>query len=263
MGNWPHSPLIRITSGSLRGVPLLGALAASAGLAASGESFKYQIIRGPGAGSLIRRDDPGSGSILAWEEVVPVPATYLESLRTEFRGAELSERRRATLLRVTSFLRPPAQSPLERAVARVEALLEGSRTLLDTSPDMYLSRLLRSLSALQEVEHGPRPQEAEALATIVRICVQWLAEIASPRSRYDGQGESGILAEVRARVESDPDVGRFLAMTELAGDAADWIDGARESGMGPEELFVRLSEPVLSIAHYALALLAKCLEGGE
>lgn len=87
MSDWPSSPLIRITAGSLGGVPIHGALAASAGLAAIGSSFKYQIIQGPGTGGLIRRDDPDSGSILAWEDVVPVPAADLEDLRTEFRGA--------------------------------------------------------------------------------------------------------------------------------------------------------------------------------
>lgn len=37
MGDWPSIPLIRIISGKLRGVPLHGALAASAGLAAAGD----------------------------------------------------------------------------------------------------------------------------------------------------------------------------------------------------------------------------------
>lgn len=263
MSDWPSSPLIRITSGNLRGVPLHGALAASAGLAAVGTDFKYQIIQGPGTGHLLRSNDPDSGSIRAWEDVVPVPAADLKRLRDEFRGAVISERRLSALLKVTSALKSLEPAPLDLAVTRVNTLLDSPRTLLDTSPDRYLSCLLRSLSALQEVEHGPRPQEEEALATIVRICVQWLAEIAPPRSRYGEQGEPGILAEVGARVESDPDVGGFLAMTALAGDAADWIEGARESGRGPAELFVGLSEPVLIIAHYALALLAKSLEGGE
>ena len=109
MSDWPSSPLIRITSGSLWGrVPLQGALAASAGLAASGTSFKYQIIQGPGVGQLIRRDVPDSGSILSWEDVVPVPADDLRRLQGEFRGAAISERCLSALLKVTSALNPPS-----------------------------------------------------------------------------------------------------------------------------------------------------------
>lgn len=261
MSNWPSSPLIRITAGSLREVPLHGALAASEGLAASGSPLKYQIIQGPGAGSLIRRDDPDSGSILAWEDVIPVPAADLENLRTEFRGAAISERRLASLLRVTSTLmKPLAQSPLDRAVTAVEKLLEGPRTLLDTSSERYLARLLDALAAFQGVEYGPRPQVARALATIVCICIRWIVEIAPPGSQFFEHGESGVLAEVRALVEFDPAVGGFPVMVALAGDSATLIDEARETGEG---LADDLIEPVLAIGHYALALLAKSLEGGE
>lgn len=262
MSDWPTSPLIRITSGSLRGVPLHGALAASAGLAATGSSFKYQIIRGPGTGSLIRRDDPDSGSIVAWRDVVPVPVADLESLRAEFRGAPISERPLAALLRVTSSLKPPAPSPLDRAVPQVEKLLEGPRTLLDTSSERYLSLLLRSLATFQGVEHGSSPQAEQVLATIVRICIQWVAEVAAPGSQFAERGKSGALAEVRGRVESDPDVGGFLAMVVLAGDAAAWIYEDRETEEGRRRLANGLTETVLTIAHYALALLAKSLEGG-
>ena len=259
MSDWPSSPLIRITAGSLRGVPLHGALAASAGLAATGSSFKYQIIQGPGAGSLIRRDDPDSCRVLAWEDVIPVPVADLQTLRTEFRGASLSGRRLSALLQVTSTLEPPAPSPLDQAVARVSNLLEGPRTLLDTPPEGYLSQLSRSLLTLQEVEHGPGPQEEEVLATIVRICVRWVAEIAPPWSRYGEQGESGILAEVRARVESDPPVGGFLTMTALVGEAAALIYEARESEDGWRRLAEGLADTVLAIARCALASLAESL----
>lgn len=166
MIDWPSSPLIRVTSGSLREVPLHGALAASVGLAAHGTPFKYQIIRGPGSGNLLRRDDPDSGSILAWEDVAPVPVADLENLRAAFRGADISER-----------------------------------------------------------------------------------------------GKSGALAEVRGRVESDPAVGGFPAMAVLAGDAAAWIYEDRETEEGRRRLANGLTEPVLTIAHYALALLAKSLGG--
>lgn len=263
MSDWPSSPLIRITAGSLGGVPLHGALAASAGLAATGSSFKYQIIQGPGVGSLIRRDDPDSGSILAWEDAVPVPAADLQTLRTEFRGAHISERRLFALLRVTSTLKPQAPSPLDLAVTRVEQLLEGPKTLLDTSSEKYLALLLGAIATFQGVEYGPRPQAEQVLATIVRICIQWVAEVTPPGGRFDGLGESGALAEVRAQVESDPAVGGFPAMVALAGDAASWVDEARETEEGRRRLAGGLAEPVLTIAHYALSLLAKSLEGGE
>lgn len=263
MSDWPSSPLIRITAGSLGGVPLHGALAASAGLAATGSYFKYQIIQGPGVGGLIRRDDPDSGSIFAWEDVVPVPAADLENLRAEFRGASISERRLSALLRVTSSLGLSAPSPLDRAVAEVEALLEGPRTLPDTSSERYLALLLGALATFQGVEHGPRPQAEQVLATIVRICIQWVAEVAPPGSQFAERGESGALAEVRSRVESDPAIGGFPAMAALAGDSATWIDEASETEKGQRRLTNGLTGPVLTIAHYALALLAKSLEDGE
>lgn len=263
MSDWPSSPLIRILAGSLREVPLHGALAASAGLAASGSSFKYQIIQGPGVGSLIRRDDPDSGSILAWEDVIPVPAADLENLRTEFLGAALSERRRGALMQVTSTLKPPAPSSLDRAVARVEELLERPRTLLDTPSERYLARLLESLATFQAVEQGPRPQAEQVLATIVRICIQWVTEVTPPGSRSTEWSGSEVLAEVRARVEADPAIGGFPAMAVLAGYAAAWIDEARETEEGRRRLAKGLTEPVLTTAHYALARLAENLKDGE
>lgn len=263
MSDWPSSPLIRITSGNLRGVPLHGALAASAGLAAVGTDFKYQIIRGPGTGHLLCRNDPDTGSIRAWEDVEPVPVADLKRLRDEFQGAPSSERRLSALLKVTSVLKSLEPTPLDLAVTQVNSLLDGPRTLLDTSSDRYLSRLLRSLSTLQGVEHAPGPREEESLATIVCICVRWVAEIAPSWSRYAEQGESGILAEVRARVESDLAVGGFLTMAALAGEAAARIDEARESEEGRRRLAEGLAGPLLAIARCALALLARSLEDGE
>lgn len=263
MSDWPSSPLIRIIAGSLREVPLHGALAASVGLAETGSSFKYQIIQGPGTGSLIRRGDLASGSIIAWEDVVPVPVADLESLRAESRGADISERLLAALLRVTSILKPLPPSPLDRAVAQVEELLEGPRTLIDTSSERYLALLLGSLATLQGVERGPRPQAERDLATIVRICIQWVAEVAAPGSPFAESGESGVLAEVRARAESDPAVGGFPTMVALAGDVATRVDEARETREGRRRLANGVTEPVLTLAHYALAGLAECLEDGE
>lgn len=263
MSDWPSSHLVRITAGSLGEVPLHGALAASAGLAATGSSLKYQIIQGPGAGSLIIRDDPGSGSILSWEDVIPVPVADLKNLRNNFRGALISGRLLATLLKVTSALKSLEPSPLDLAVTLVNNLLDGPRTLLYVSSDRYLSLLLRYLSEFHEVECGPKPLARQSLTTIVSICVQWIAEVASTGSPYREGGEEEVLSEIRARVESNPSVGGFPAMVERAGDAAAMIAEAWETEAGRERLASGLLEPVLTIGHCALALLAKSLEDGE
>ena len=71
------------------------------------------------------------------------------------------------------------------------------------------------------------------------------------------------MVEVRARVESDPAVGGFTAMAGLAGTASEWLDEARETEEGRARLALGLTEPVLTIAHYALALVTKNLEEGE
>lgn len=262
MSDWPNSPLIRITSGSLwGGVPLHGALAASAGLPASGTSLKYQIIQGPGTGQLIRRDDPDSGSILSWEDVVPVPADALKLLRGEFRGAPLSENRLRALLQVTSCLAPGAASPLDQAVSAVEEALSGSMTSLDTSSDEYLALLLEALSNFQEFELGPVSSEKmRALSMIVRLCVEWVAEFSSADGSCAGQGALEALAEVRGRVESDPAIGGFPAMAALAGDAASLVDEARDIEESRQRLGRWLPEPLLTLAHYALALLAESLK---
>lgn len=265
MSDWPNSPLIRITSGSLRGmVPLNGALAASAGLAASGTAFKYRVIQGPGTGSLIRRDDPDSGSILSWKEVVPVPADDLRRLRGEFREVSLSENQLSALLQITACLDPEAASPLDQAVSAVEEALRGSMTSPDTSSEEYLAILLRALSNFQELELGPNsPEKARSLSEIVRICVEWVAEISSTDRSSTGWGALEALDEARRRVKSDPAIGGFPAMAALAGDAASWVDEARDIEEDRQRLGRWLPEPVLTLAHYALALLAECLEVGE
>lgn len=258
MLTWPGKPIIRIIRGREYGEPIDGSLAVR-----KDPGGTYLLVSGPRVHSSVDPACTRTDSIDEWEEVVPVPAADLERLRDEFRGAPLSERRLAALLEVTSSLKQPAPSPLDQAVARVSNLLEGPHTLLDTSPERYLSQLSRSLSTLQEIEHEPGPSEEEALATIVRICVRWVAEIAPPLSRYGEQGESGILAEVRARVESDPTVGGFLTMTTLVGEAAARIGEARESEEGRRRLAEGLTGSVLALAHCALARMARSLgEGG-
>ena len=257
MLNWPDKPLIRIIRGREYEEPIDGSLAVR-----EDPGGRYLLVSGPRAKNTVDPVRTRTDSIEEWEEVMVVPSASLKRLRDEFRGASLSERRLAALQEVTSSLKQHAPDPLDQAVARVSNLLEGPRTLLDTSPDEYLSQLLRSISTLQEVEHEPGPQEEEALATIARICVRWVAEIAPPWSRYGEQGESGILAEVRARVESDPAVGGFLTMTALAGEAAARIDEARESAEGQRRLADGLAGPLLALARCSLARMAQSLGGG-
>ena len=217
MSDWPDSPLIRVTSEGWRGVPLHGALAASAGLSASGTSLKYLIIQGPGTGQLMRRDDPDSGSIISWEEVVPVPADDLKLLRGEFRGASLSDNQLRALLQVTSCLAPKAASPLDQGVSAVEEALSGSMTSLDTSSDEYLALLLEALPNFQEFGLDPVSSEkTRALSRIVRLCVELVAEFSSTDGSCAGRGALEALAEVRGRVESDPAIGGLPAMAALA-----------------------------------------------
>lgn len=258
MLTWPDKPLIRIIRGREYGEPIDGSLAVR-----EDPGGGYLLVSGPRAKNTVDPARTRTDSIDDWEEVTVVPSASLNLLQDEFRGASISGRRLAALLEVTSSLKQPAPSPLDQAVARVSNLLEGPRTLLDTSPEGYLSHLSRSLLTLQEVEHGPGPREEEVLATIVRICVRWVAEIAPPWSRYGEQGESGILAEVRARVESDPAVGGFLTMTALVGEAAARIYEARESEEGRRRLAEGLAGAVLALARCSLARLAQSLGEGD
>ena len=175
---------------------------------------------------------------------MPVPADDLKNLRDEFRDAPVAGRRLGLLLRVTSNLPPTPATPLDRAVSKVEEALSGSMTSLDASSEEYLALLLEALSNFQGLERGPAsPERGRALSRITRLCVEWVARIAYADSPCEGQGESGILAEVRARVESDPAVGGFLTMTALAGEAAARIDEARESEEGRRRLAEGLAGP--------------------
>lgn len=265
MSSWPNAFLIRIVRGSLGEVPLNGALAVNAGLGAVGPYFKYHIIRGPGTGHMLRRDDSDYGIIDEWEELVPVPIGALKDLNGSTRGLPLPKVALAAVLKVTEYLPDSEPTPLDRSVAEVEKLLSGPDTLLDTPPEMYLARLLGTLATYHDVEHSNdvalRQQAAQAIAWVVKLCVKWVVETAPAGSRLALTG--GVLEEVRARVESDPTVGGFTAMAALAGTAAKWIDDAEEDGEGQRRLSMGLIESVLDLAHYALASLAKCLKSGE
>lgn len=259
MTAWPDKPFIRIIRGREYGEPIDGSLAIR-----EGSGGRYLLVSGP---RVTRSVDPICTRIDAideWEEVVPVPAADLKRLRDEFRGAVLSERLLSALLHVTSHVTPPARSPLDQAVSKVEEALSGSMTVSDTSSEEYLALLLGAISDFQDLERGPASLEKErALARIVRLCVEWIAEIGSPRSPDVGIKASEVLAEVGARAESDPAIGGFHAMAALAGTAAAWVDEARETEEGQRRLAGGLPEPILTIAHYALANLAKCFKDGE
>lgn len=255
----PDKPLIRSIRGREYGEPIHGSLAIR-----EGSEGRHLLVSGPRVNSSIDPVCARTDAIDEWEEVVPVPAADLKRLRDEFRGAVLSERRLSALLQVTSHVTPPTESPLDRAVSRVEEALRGSMTLSDTSSEEYLAHLLAALSDFQPLENGPDSLErGRGLARIVRLCVEWIAEIDSPGSPDAVIKALEVLAEVRARVESDPAIGGFPVMASLAGDAASWVDEDRETVEGRRRLAKGLLEPVLTIAHYALALLAECLEGGE
>lgn len=259
MSDWPDKPFIRIIRGTEYGEPIHGSLAMR-----EESEDRYLLVSGPRVNSSVDPACTRTDAIDEWEEVVPVPAADLKRLRDEFRGAVLSERRLSALLHVTSHVTPPAKTPLDQAVSQVETLLSSSMTLSDTSSEEYLVLLLGAISDFQGLERGPASLEKErALASIVRFCVEWIAEPDSLGSPDAGLGASRALAEVRARVESDPAVGGFPAMAALAGAAAAWVDEACETAEGLRRLAGGQPEPVLTIAHYALALLAKCLEGGE
>lgn len=256
MTEWPKAQIIRVKRAHRKYYgPIDPTLA-----------FKY-----PNGSYLLLTDGPDEGylsrcrgdSIDEWEDFIPVPASDVVNLRDSLRGASLSERQLAAVLKITSCLKSAEPSPLDRAVSLVKELLEGPRTSIDTSSERYLSLLLGSLATFQKVEHGPRLQAEKVLATIVRICVQWVAEVCPSGSQFTLRSESEVLAEVRARVESDPAVWGFPSMAALAGDSAAWVDEARETAEGQRRLANGLAGPVLAIAHYALARLAKCLEDGE
>lgn len=258
MLTWPDKPLIRIIRGREYGEPIDGSLAVREDRRGS-----YLLVSGPREKNTVDPSCTRTDSIDDWEEVTVVPSASLKRLRDEFMGAPLSERRLAVLLEVTSSLNPTAPSPLDRAVARVENILEGPRTLLDTSPEEYLFRLLGLLSAFHEAENRSRSEAASLLAMTVSLCVQWISEVSPPGSRYADTDGSMVLSEVRERAESDPAIGGFPAMVALAGDAATWVDDARETEAGWRRLANGLTGPVLTIAHYALVLLAENLKDGE
>lgn len=259
MTSWPDKPFIRIIRGTEYDEPIHGSLAIR-----KESRGTYLLVSGPRVNKSV---DPGctrTDAIDEWEEVVPVPAADLKSLRDEFRGAVLSERRLSALLQVTSHVTPPTESPLDKAVSQVKTLLSSSITLSDTSSEEYLALLMGAISDFQGLESGPESLEkGRSLARIVRLCVKWVAEIVSPRRQDSGIKALEVLAEVRALAESDPAIGGFPAMAAQVGDAAAWVDEASETEEGRRRLASGLPDPVLTIAHYALALLAKFLEGGE
>lgn len=257
MTAWPDKPFIRIIRGTEYDEPIDGSLA----VREESGGGRYLLISGPHVSSSVDPVCTRTDAIDEWEEVVPVPAADLKRLRDEFRGAVLPKRRLNALLQVTSHVTPPSELPLDQAVFQVETLLSSSMTLSDTSSEEYLALLLGAISDFHDLDRGP--EKGRVLARIVRLCVEWIAETGSPRSPDVGIKALEALAEVRARAESDPAIGGFPATASLAGDVAAWVDEAHETEDGRRRLAKGLREPVLTLAHYALARMARCLEEGE
>ena len=257
MSAWPTYEFIRILKGHRKYYGPIDPV-----YAFRCQDGSYQLLTdGPDEGYLA---EESGDRIDSWEGVVPVPANDLKNLRDEFRDAPIAGRRLSSILRVTSNLPPTPATPLDRAVSKVEEALSGSMTSLDASSEEYLALLLEALSSFQGLESGPAsPEKRRALSRITRLCVEWVARIAYADSPCEGQGARAALAEVRGRVESDPAVGGFLTMASLAGDAASWVEEVRETGEDRSRLGKELPGTILTIAHYALALLAKNLEDGE
>ena len=258
MSNWPDKPLIRVLDGEVNGDGVADELAYRVGDGA------YALVSEEHMDQTIARDAPGD-TVVKWEEAAGVPVAELEALRSRLREFPLPERILSAAMAVTSHIPDPKPSPLDRAVARVEKMLDGRVTPPYTSPETYLSRLLGALAAYHDVEYSDdavfRQQAARTLVTVVQLCVGWVADISLVGSKLSSTGR--VLEEVRARVESAPTVGGFPAMAALAGTAAEWIDEAGETGEGRGRLAVGLPEPLLTLAHYALARAAKRIEGGE
>lgn len=229
MTAWPDKPFIRIIRGTEYDEPIDGSLA----VREESGGGRYLLISGPRVSSSVDPVCTRTDAIDEWEEVVPVPAADLKRLRDEFRGAALPKRRLSALLQVTSHVTPPSELPLDQAVSKVEEALSGSRTLSDTSSEEYLALLLEAISDFQGLERGPESLEKRrGLARIVRLCVEWVAATRSPGSPDVGITALEVLAEVRARVESDPAVGGFPDKAALAGDAALSVNEARGTGEG-------------------------------
>jgi hypothetical protein len=256
MNDWPTHEFIRVIKGYRKYY---------------GPIDPVYAFRDPDGAYLLLTDGVDEGYLIRergdriydWEDLVPVPADDLKRLRSEFRGAPLSERRLSALLQVTSHLPSTPTSPLDKAVCMVEEALSGS-ILFDTSSEEYLAHLLGTLSDFQGLGHGPTtPEKGRVLSRIVRLCVEWIAEVSSEGSQLGGLDALEVLSEVRARVESDPAVGGFPAMVALAGDSATLVDEAKDSEEGRRRLAEGLAEPVLTLGRYALVLLAKSLDGSE
>lgn len=217
-------------------------------------------------GAVLLKPDPGcsdSDRIEAWEDVTPVPTVSLTHLRDAFLGVAGGSdgpdgRGLAAIREVTSHLPKDEPSPLDRAVSQVGTLLRTPLLAPDAPSEKYLALLLSSLSALPSTSRDLQPP---VLATIVQICVEWVSKV-SPAD-WNLSDPDVALDDVLSRVESEPTVGGFPAMAALAGDSATWVDEAQNTEEGRRRLAAGLTAPVLDLAHYALALLAECLEGGE
>jgi hypothetical protein len=256
MSSWPTSEFIRVIKGNRK---YYGPIDPVYAFRCQGGSYLL-LTDGPDEGHL---SEERGDRIDSWEDAVPVPTTSLTKLRDAFRGVAAGSSgmevgRLSSVLEVISHLPADKPSPLDRAVSRVKVLLRTPVLAPDAPSEKYLARLLGALATLQGAAPDLRPQ---VLVTVVQICVEWIAEVTPPEGLFSDPAEA--LSEVQARVESDPAVGGFPAMVALSGDSATWVDEAQNTEEGLRRLATGLVDPVLTLAHYALALLAECLEGDE
>lgn len=231
MTNWPDKPLIRVLDGEVNEDGVADELAYHVGDGA------YALISEEHMDQTIVRNAYGD-MIVKWEEVAAVPAAALKRLQDAFRGIDVIESLEPPLLEVLSYLPADKPGPLDQAVTMVRELKDGAIYPADFDSEKYLALLLGALATLQGAIH-----KAQTLATIARICVEWVTFLAPVG--FDA------LSEIKERAESDPDQGGFIAMASLAGDVAAGIEDGMSGGP---------MKHLLTIAQYALAWAAQIIE---
>lgn len=225
MTNWPDKPLIRIK----RGLKIQEEIRDELAIRNTNGSYMTQKYNLYSTGAYNVIDE--------WEEVTPVPTAALKRLQGAFRGVDMVSSLVAAVQDVTSHLPADKPSPLDRAVTMVKEAKGAVLHLTEFTPEGRLALLMGDLATLQATDH-----KVSTLATIARICVEWVNLIAPG---YDA------LSEVKARVESDPGWGGFTIMASLAGDVAVGIDDGMSGGP---------MKHLLTIAQYALAWAAQAIE---
>lgn len=163
MRSWPTAPIIRIIKG----------------FAFGGRHIRDEYaLRTPDGdyvidGHLLENsvDFDTGDRIDAWEEITPVPTYDLRRLRSEFRGAAISERLLGALLQVTSHVKPPSESswPADRrldvayvggqAVGTVEKIVMDGPNPGRLDPD--IGRASRESFSVELSEYSSESLEAQ------------------------------------------------------------------------------------------------------